>query len=35
METSNTGRCDNCWHSKDILPINYKRRPKRKDEEEE
>jgi uncharacterized Zn finger protein (UPF0148 family) len=29
------GRCDNCLKSKDLLPINYKRPPKKKSDEDE
>lgn len=29
------GRCDECLHSRDLLPVNYKRRPKRKDQEDD
>jgi hypothetical protein len=29
------GRCDECLHDKKLLPVNFKRRPKKKDEEEE
>jgi hypothetical protein len=29
------GRCDECWHSKLVLPVNYKRRPKKKGEEDD
>lgn len=29
------GRCDDCLKSKDVLPVNYRRPPKRKDDEED
>lgn len=29
------GRCDDCLKDKDLLPVNYRRQPKPKDQEED